>query len=114
MFRPNQIGKLHKLTGRDIHARPTYAPPIDCPFAPVNLNVKTDKTNVRADSSASRGSADELISKAKILIVKQIKPGFEDRFEHLEVLYRVVAIHPRYTVTGELDHYEVDMEVQPQ
>lgn len=114
MFQPNQIGKLHKITGRDIYSRPSYAAPIGCPFSPVSLAVSTEKTNVRADSSASRGSADELIAKAKILIVPRIRPDFEDRFEHLGILYRVVAIHPRYTVTGGLDHYEVDLEVQPQ
>lgn len=114
MFQPNQIGKLHRLTGRDIHARPTYAEPIDCPFAPVNMNVRTDKTISRADSSASRGSADELIAKAKILVVPRIRPVFDDSFEFAGSHYRVASIHPRFTVTGALDHYEIDLEVQPQ
>ena len=114
MFRPNQNGKLFKIMGRDVHSRPTYGAPIVCQFAPVNLAVSTEKTNVRADSSASRGSADELISTAKILIVPQVKPDFEDAFEFLDVRYRVIAVHPRYTVTGALDHYEVDLGVLPQ
>lgn len=114
MFRPNQIGRLYRLTGRDVHSRPSYAAPIDCPFAPVSLSVKTNKTNVRADSSASRGSADELIARTRILIIPQIEPKFEDSFEFKNTRYRIAAIHPRYTVTGELDHYEADLEVQPQ
>ncbi|WP_456868323.1 hypothetical protein [Galbibacter sp. BG1] len=114
MFRPNQTGRLHRLEGRDIYSRPTYADPIDCPFAPVSLSVKTDKTNVRADSSASRGSADELIARTRILIIPQIKPNFDDLFDFDGTHYRIVAIHPRYTITGEMDHYEADLEVQPQ
>lgn len=113
MFRPNQVGKLLKNTGYDKYAQVKFADPIDCPFAVVSLLSRADKTNVRADSSASRGSADEILSKVKILIVPTIKPGFDDVFIFNDTKHRITGVHPRYTVTGTLDHYEADLEVTP-
>lgn len=114
MFRPNQIGVLLKKNGYDGYSRPQFAAPINCPFAVVRLLSRSDKTNVRADSSASRGSADEILSQVKILVVPRIRPNFDDAFIFNSVNHRVTGVHPRYTVMGKLDHYEVDLEVQPQ
>lgn len=113
MFRPNAVGKLHKLTGRDVHGREQYAAGINCPFAQVNLSRRATKTDRRADSSASRGSADEVTSWAKILVVAFMKPSLNDKFCFLDDSYRVVAVHPRRTVAGLLDHWELDLEVLP-
>jgi hypothetical protein len=113
MFRPNVTGLLHRLTGTDLYMRESFAAPVKCPAAAVNLKVKTDKTSVRADSSASRGQADEVISDARVLIVAYMKPANGDKFEFDGVSYKIVSTHVRRTVAGKVDHYECDLEILP-
>jgi hypothetical protein len=114
MFEPNVVGKLAKLVGRDVHARPTFAEPIDCPFGIVNLNVGAEKTIVRADSSASRGSADEISAvRAKILIAKYIDVTIGDRFEFEGMKFLIASKHVRRSILGSVDHFECDMEIVP-
>jgi len=114
MFEPNLVGTLKRVTGRDVHSRPQYSTPADCPFAPVNLHIGAQKTSVRADSSASRGAADEIAAmRAKILVPKYVEIRIGDNFSYSAISYRIEAVHPRYSVIGELDHFECDMEVLP-
>lgn len=114
MFRPNLVGKLSKVVGRDVHSRITYGEPTDCPFAAVNLQVGAQKTSVRADSSASRGAADEVAAmRAKILVVKYVSISIGDKFEFDGQKFRIEAIHPRRSTMGRLDHFECDMEIIP-
>ncbi|RWB95536.1 MAG: hypothetical protein EOQ56_27690 [Mesorhizobium sp.] len=114
MFRPNSVGKLSARAGRDLHGRPTYFPNgVDCPFSPVDLTQKTLKTSVRADSSATRGSADETVSTTVILIDKSMKPKNGDKFEFEGTSYEIVSTHPRKRVTGVLDHFECALQVLP-
>lgn len=112
MFAPNLIGTIAVIAGRDIHGIATFGAPKECPFAMINLNSKSEKTSVRADSSASRGSADELTSqKMKILIPVFVTVGIGDRFVFDGVKYDIISRHPRRSVFGDLDHYECDIEV---
>lgn len=114
MFEPNQIGKLHKLIGRDSHSRSTYAEPVDCPFGAVNMDIGSRKTSVRADSSASRGAADETSAeRAKILVPAFINIGIGDKFECDEGRFIVMTLHVRRSVMGYVDHYECNLEVTP-
>lgn len=114
MFEPNSTGVLYSLSGRDVHGRPTYAPARPCPFAPVNLHVGAQKTSVRADSSASRGSADETAAmRAKILIPAFVKVEIGDKFEFDDLRFRIEAKHTRRSVSGVVDHFECDMELLP-
>lgn len=114
MFQPNQIGKLSRLTGRDVHAREIYAEPTDCPFGAVNLDVGTQKTNVRADSSASRGAADEIATvRAKILVSPLVVIGIGDRFQFDGITYRIQSKHTRRSIMGGVDHFECAMEIVP-
>lgn len=115
MFQPNMVGKLSALTGRDAYAREIYADPIDCPFGAVNLEVGTQKTNVRADSSASRGSADEIATmRAKILVVPYVNINIGDRFELDGIRYRIQSKHTRRSIMGTIDHFECSMEIVPE
>jgi hypothetical protein len=114
MFRPNAIGKLSVRSGRDFHARETYSEPIDCPFAPVNLDNAAVRTTVRADSSASRGAADERVAlEARILIVPYLNPKIGDRFQFEDIVYRIAGVHRRRSVFGGLDHYDCSLEALP-
>lgn len=114
MFEPNVVGKLSRLIGRDVHARPTYSDPVDCPCGIVNLNIGAEKTVVRADSSASRGSADEKSAQhAKILIASYVAVNIGDRFEFEGSAFTIKSKHVRRSITGAVDHFECDMEKLP-
>ena len=113
MFRPNIVAGLMRAGTRDIHSRISYGAAVRCPCAIVNLDVESLKTSVRADSSASRGSADEIVSKAKILVVTSVAPKIGDKFliDGLELL--ISATHTRRRVSGQVDHIECGLEMLP-
>lgn len=115
MFTPNSIGSIRRPAGRDVHSRVTFSAATPCPYAPVNMLVGAQKTSVRADSSASRGSADETVAqRAKILVPSFVIPVIGDRFEAKDGMqFQVAAVHPRAGVDGIVDHYECDLEVVP-
>lgn len=114
MFIPNSKGLLSRVIGRDVHSRPTYSLPVECPFATVNMSVSARKTSVRADSSASRGAADETMAeRAKILLPAYVVISIGDKFEYDDLSFRVTTIHKRRSVLGTLDHLEIDLELIP-
>jgi hypothetical protein len=114
MFSPNNIGALWALTGRDVHNREQWAASIPCPFATVNLETTSQKTTVRADSSASRGAAEEVVSgQAKILVAKTMTVKIGDRFSFDDQRYRISGVHKRRSVFGKIDHFECEMEILP-
>lgn len=114
MFQPNLIGKLSRLSGRDVHSREIWSDPIDCPFGAVNLDVGSQKTSVRADSSASRGTADEIATmRAKILVAPFVTINIGDRLQFDGMTFKITTKHTRRSVTGTVDHYECAMEIVP-
>lgn len=107
---PNTSGQLSHKTGHDGYGQAAYSAPLTVPCAVVTMTQKTKKTPIRADSSASRGAAEERLSIAKILFPTNVTIGQEDRFDILGASLRVIAVQPRNDVLGVLDHYEVDFE----
>lgn len=73
----------------------------------VRLRDEVKHTTVRADSSASRGYAEEFTTDNKILLVKTTRAVLHSKLEVSGVTMRVLSMFPRYNVQGELDHYEV-------
>lgn len=114
MFSPNLIGALRNRTGRDVHGMAVYGDPVICPFAVVNLERRSQKTSVRADSSGSRGSADEVAStNLKILVPSYVVINVDDEFTFEGERYQVSTKHKRRSVAGGVDHIECDLEVLP-
>lgn len=114
MFQPNLIGHLQTRSGRNIHGQAVLGPARECPFAIVNLESRAQKTSVRADSSGSRGSADEIASdRLKILVPAYVVIGIDDQFTFEDGKYTVRMKHPRRSVYGNMDHFECDLEVMP-
>lgn len=114
MFAPNLIGSLRNRIGRDVHGMASYGPAVICPFAIVNLERRSQKTSVRADSSGSRGTADELAStNLKILVPSYVNISIDDEFTFEGERYQVATKHKRRSVTGQIDHIECDLEVLP-
>lgn len=115
MFIPNLRGDLYRKSGRDIYGRAQLGPRQDCPFAIINLEIGARKTSVRADSSASRGAADEIASqRAKILIPSYVDVRVGDYFGFQGRRYEINMVHPRHSITGRFDHYECELEVVPE
>ena len=114
MFRPNLVGQLFNSGGRDVHSRQSWNEAVACPFAIVNLDVSSEKTTVRADSSASRGAADQRVTnRATILVVKTLRVEIGNKFEFEGIAYLVASVHKRRSVFGKVDHIECGLTVLP-
>lgn len=111
MFRPNQKARLARVVSRDLHAREIYSDPVVIDIAVISLETSATKTTVRADSSASRGSAEETVVDGKILVSPLLMVQRGDRVEILGTQYGVATIHPRFDVWGKHDHQEIDLQV---
>lgn len=73
----------------------------------VRMRVESEHTTVRADSSATRGYADEFAASNVILLAPNTAARFDDQITVLGVSIRVKSLHPRYDVQGRIDHFEV-------
>jgi hypothetical protein len=113
MFRPNATGQIAKKSGYDKFGRKVAEDFVDCPYAPVNMKLNSQKTSVRADSSASRGQSDELTSAARILLPIYIRPAIGDLFSADGINYEIISVHPRRSIAGLMDHFECDLGVLP-
>lgn len=113
MFSPNSVGQISKANSFDKWGKPLVSAGVDCPYSQVMLKNTAAKTSVRADSSASRGQADEVTASARVLIVKFITPAIGDEFLAEGTRYRITSVFPRKTVFGQLDHWECDLEILP-
>lgn len=114
-FTPNLVGKLRRKTGNNIYGQSVLADEIDCPFAVVNAKRQSEKTSVRADSSASRGMADEITTGLGcILVPKTQEIDIGDEFAFDGDTYTITSKHVRRSVFGMIDHFECDIGVMPQ
>ncbi|WP_062120529.1 hypothetical protein [Aureimonas sp. AU40] len=112
MFIPNRNGSLARSTGYDFHAQPSFGRDEDVRYASIHINQILSSTTVRADSSASRGAADEIVAKATVLFPAKVEPNVNDRFRDRDFpqLFRVTKVEPRYNVAGQIDHWQCDLE----
>jgi hypothetical protein len=73
----------------------------------VTVETITQHTTVRADSSASRGYGEDFAARSKILLIPGTVARMGDKLEVSGATLRIISMHPRYTIWGQLDHYEV-------
>lgn len=112
MFRPNLKCIIHNVEKYDINGRPqpvVKSPDERC--AIVKLITSTEKSAVRADTSASRGSAMEEVADAVLLFPRYTKADINDVIEiklpGAVVKLQIVGKFPRHDVTGRFDHWEI-------
>lgn len=115
MFMRSQLCKIRPLTGRSmIAAKATFGEPFVEGCELISYRVGADKTSVRADSSASRGRAEHIEAKVRLMLEPFTQAKIGDRLELLsregEIL-KIDEIFPRYGAFGEIDHYQVDLSV---
>lgn len=110
MFIPNNKGQLQAFSGYNSTAEPQFAPAKSVLCGVVHLNKIVQKSTVRADSSGSRGSADEFVSISKILFPASVSIATGYKFRIAGLTLKATTVEPRYSVYGVIDHYEVDFE----
>ena len=109
MFTPNMQASLRTMLSRNLDGEEVYAEAVPMALSIVNLLSASQKTSVRTDSSATHGQADEMASNGKILT--QMPVNVDDLIAVAGGTFRVRGVHPRYTVFGIFDHYEVVLEL---
>ena len=88
-----------------------YAAPFDSKCGVVKLLSATEKSTVRADSSASRGNTEEILADSKLLFLPGTDIAVNDRVEIYDINLRVMSKRIRFDVAGRVDHYEVDFMI---
>lgn len=106
-FRPNTTASLLRKAGRNIHGRQSYSAPVPLPCAVVSLDERVVQTSVRADSTASRGAAEEEVLQAVILIPAKTEIAEGDVIKILGRNIEVEGIEPRLDIFGQLDHQQI-------
>ena len=109
MFIPNKTGILKRKTGVNIYGVASYDRGTPVPIGVVRLEVMSDPTSVRADSTASRGSAMEETALSRVLLSRNVKVARGDVLVIDGVELVVQSIWPRYAVSGALDHVQLDL-----
>lgn len=108
MFRPNQTCIINISSGKtDVYGQPLPSRRTKERCAVVKLELTNLQTSVRTDSSASRGNAMELVANAILLFPKSTIANIDDVIEIAGAKLKIVSKHPRYSVTGDLDHFEI-------
>lgn len=79
--------------------------------AVVRMNMQQEPTSVRADSSASRGQAEQRISDAEFLLTINTVAEIDDLFSIGDFKFLIIAKEPRFNVFGRLDHYQIQCAV---
>lgn len=79
------------------------------PCAVISYDLKRSKTSVRADTSGTRGSAENLEGIARFLFPSKLMLNRGDIIYKDDYWLEIREIHKRYDVLGNFDHYEVDM-----
>jgi hypothetical protein len=102
---------LRKNQGTDLYGQPKLGVALRELVAVVKLEFTSQHTTVRADSSASRGFADEFVTQNRFLLARTTKVAIDDQLTVAGVAVRIKTLTPRYDVWGELDHYEARGEV---
>lgn len=107
-FRPNMTAQImRKQAKRDIHGREQFDPMVPVPIALVRLSEMVEESSVRADQTASRGSADQEVLQAKFLVSPHLAVSKGDVFIISGRNVEVAAIHPRVDIFGKPHHQEV-------
>ena len=110
-FRPNARCTVYPTLGSDIYGQELLDGGHEERCAVIKLTQSSQKTSVRTDSSASRGSAQEIHSDARILFTSASKIAVDDKVEVYGQSLRVVSVFPRYSLPGRLDHIQVDLNI---
>lgn len=107
LFRPNLDCTVRKRTGTNIYGEEALGVPVAARCSVIEMRMGIERSSVRADSSASRGSAREYIGEAKLLFPATADIDLDDQVEVNGFKLRITSFFPRHSLQGVLDHFEV-------
>ena len=108
MFRPNQTCLVQVDAGTtDVYGMPQGVTNVQEYCTVVKMNIRSEKSAVRADTSASRGNAMEIQTDAELLLTTATAASIDDIITVYGERLRVKAKWPRYDLQGRLDHYQI-------
>lgn len=109
MFQPNVLCTLTRASGHtDLYGNPMFDPPRPAKCGIVKLVSRDQNVTVRADSSASRGAAQEMVADALLLFPPVYGVKNDDVIDVIGVKLKVTGVFPRHNVNGQIDHYQVE------
>lgn len=111
MFIPNLDCTIERQLSTDLYGAVALSPVRPERCSVVKLRSDSQHTTVRADSSGTRGFADEEVRDATVLLSPSTKAQLGDCLTVLGVKIKITSKHPRVTAFGRLDHYEVRGEL---
>lgn len=98
---------ITRPAGTNVFGEPLYSKGVPQACHVLRAVDKIADTTVRADSSGSRGHAEENLADLWMLIRPTIKIATNDMVDVQGMKFRIVSIQQRNTVFGEFDHFEV-------
>lgn len=112
MFIPNVRCSYKRRVKLDLYGAAVYGPRTPALCGIVRLEEQSDPSSVRADSSASRGSVKEEITQSRLLFPVSVKLKQGDIVEIGDFVLVVQSVWPRYSVSGRLDHWQLDLQIK--
>lgn len=110
MIRPNVRGTWEQVTGRDLHGDPELGSPARIEAVIVEWDLGSDYTTVRADSSASRGYAREVVGAVIIYVKPSVAIARGDRVTLRGETLRVVSNKTQMNGMGCASHFVYGLE----
>jgi len=111
MFIPiRRDGLLFRETGRNAYNEPTYSQRgVPFGWGPIQMRQVRERTEVRADKSASKSRAETDTVDYRIVIEKKVNPVNGDLITlGTGEKMKVVGVQRRVDIRGRLHHWEVD------
>lgn len=106
------VPAIHRQQGGyDISGQPVLSGPMPIQVAIVEFNRNSVKTSVRADSSASRGRAEESTIVGTVLVLPNVKIDTGDLINVEGQNCEVASVIPRRNLQGVLCHYEIALRL---
>lgn len=110
MFNPTLPITIEKTSGEtDVYGMPKPGRIVRERCSVVSLMARSQKTSVRADSSASRGNATELESSGTLILSPMTQARLDDVVTVAGNRLRIVTFSPQFDLNGRLDHHEVEV-----
>ena len=106
LFNPNTTCVIIKSEGYDFYGEPLRKQRITEPCALLNAKSAMKKSSVRADSSASRGNAQEVTADYWLILLPSTVAKIDDLIEIHGIQVKIVDLIPRYGLDGRHDHTE--------
>lgn len=109
LFQPNLDCQIRRLSATNVYGEEELGQPVSARCAVIKLRRFVETSSVRADSSASRGTAREIQIEGKLLFPYDTVILENDQVEVSGMKVRVIGVFLRHDLRGNPDHQEVEV-----